>query len=410
MTLAARSAQSEYSIERITVYLEATTLTYKNTTLADVNAWGKTDDRLKLTLFGAGAVISDTVKWMNVEPSSFYPTLQSGRHIRNAGASEKIYDRADKKDFTMKYLNEQEVLEIITKPIMENPDAGGRAVIDYIIHALFHPEVGSIIPPVHSIPGFKAGLYRDHAGGPDDFVLSFAGTESNTLDDMLTNLHNLLRPEDPQYQTAMMLSFLLHKFVPRLSGMQTTGHSLGGGLASAGAIAAEISHADTFNSAGLPQATIMVRDANGGLLFPGADLRFSQASTFIDAYNVSMIDNRDLSIGGTADAPDFLTFVQQAVTFLPDAVGRQHPTEGLYDLSYLEKTFLFEVRAFLQDVEIGNLNGPWLNYLLGLLHGYFASAGLSKLVDSHRFPSIYYGLLHDDLTFWNFYDRINHAP
>ena len=404
-----------YEGSSVTVYLEATTLTYKNLTLADVNAWGKTDDRLKLTLLGAGAAISDTVKWMNVQADTFYPTLQwgphstsgSGRYIRNAGASEKIYDRADKKDFTMKYLSKPEVLKLIAKPILENPDSGGQGTIDYIIHALFHPEVGSLVPSAEPIPGFKAGIYRDHAGGPDDFVLAFAGTESHTLDDMLTNLVNLLRSGEPQYVTAMLVTTLLHNFVPRFSGIQTTGHSLGGGLASAAAIAAGITHADTFNSSGLPLATVMVRDIDGQLLFPGAEQRYTLAPQFIDAYNVSMIDART---GGTADAPDFLTFVQQTIVFLPDAVGLQHPTEGLYDLTYLEKTFLYLLRSVLQNLENGNLSESYLTYLLWLIHGYFASAGLSKLVASHSFPSIYYGLLHEDNPPWNMYDGVIHTP
>ena len=308
---------------------------------------------------------------------------------------------------SMKYLSEPEVLEIIAKPILGNPESGGQRTIDYIIHALFHPEVGSLVPPVPPISGFKAGIYRDHAGGPDDFVLAFAGTESDTLDDMLTNLENLLRSGEPQYVTAMMATTLLHRFVPRFSGIQTTGHSLGGGLASAAAIAAGITHVDTFNSSGLPLATVMVRDIHGELLFPGAEQRYSLAPQFVDAYNVSMIDAR---ASGTADAPDFLTFVQQTIAFLPDAVGLQHPTEGLYDLTYLEKTFLYILRTQLQGLENGNLSESYLTYLLFLIHGYFASAGLSKLVASHYFPSIYYGLLHEDNPPWNMYDRVLHAP
>ena len=116
-------------------------------------------------------------------------------------------------------------------------------------------------------------------------------------------------------------------------------------------------------------------------------------------------------VTGTTDAPDFLTFVQQTVAFLPDAVGLQHPTEGLYNLTSWETTVVANIRAVLQDAENRALNRPWHTYLLGLIHAVLgAESVVSKLVASHSFPSIYYGLLHDDRTYWNVYDRVRHEP
>lgn len=96
--------------------------------------------------------------------------------------------------------------------------------------------------------GFRAGLYRD-AGG--DVVLAFAG--SNDAHDWLSNFRQGLGFDDAQYDRARDVALLAKAaYGDRLA---ITGHSLGGGLASAAALAAQ-TPAVTFNAAGLSDKTI----------------------------------------------------------------------------------------------------------------------------------------------------------
>lgn len=76
------------------------------------------------------------------------------------------------------------------------------------------------------------------------------------------------------------------RVVPLLAarGWEITGHSLGGGLASAASVVAGI-HADTFNAAGLVRSTLM--DGQGNELYPGALANYDAAHLgLIDAYYI----------------------------------------------------------------------------------------------------------------------------
>lgn len=96
--------------------------------------------------------------------------------------------------------------------------------------------------------GFRARFYSDDDG---HFILAFCGTNEGR--DWKHNVRQGLGLHDSQYEQAVELSRKAHRAFG--DNLVLTGHSLGGGLASAGAIATN-SPAVVFNSAGLHDNTI----------------------------------------------------------------------------------------------------------------------------------------------------------
>lgn len=110
---------------------------------------------------------------------------------------------------------------------------------------------------------FRARVYvRDTAQGTQ-FVVSFRG--STDASDWKANAQQALGLPSDQYSRALMIARAIGRHPE--ADVTITGHSLGGGLASAAALASGRS-ATTFNAAGLSDATIRqaegIRSANGG--------------------------------------------------------------------------------------------------------------------------------------------------
>src|SRR5690606_10746763 len=96
------------------------------------------------------------------------------------------------------------------------------------------------------VAGFKSGMYLDHISRK--YVLAFAGTDDGP--DIVADIWQGLGGFTEQYNAAIEIGRRL-KDVAIFSGRAVlTGHSLGGGLASAAAVVSGF-HADTFNAAGL---------------------------------------------------------------------------------------------------------------------------------------------------------------
>jgi hypothetical protein len=100
--------------------------------------------------------------------------------------------------------------------------------------------------------GFKAALYQSSFERPPKVVVAYAGTEDTP--DWMTNLQQGVGLESKQYNSAMRLA----KNVMQKSKVGTvdiTGHSLGGGLASAATVVTG-AKGYTFNAAGLHPSTV----------------------------------------------------------------------------------------------------------------------------------------------------------
>lgn len=111
--------------------------------------------------------------------------------------------------------------------------------------------------------GFKSALYERDGS----YALSFAGTDGLVWNDNKENVKQGLGARSSQYDTAIKLAVRVRQAVGR-NNLVLTGHSLGGGLASAAAIVTRV-NAVTFNAAGLHIQTVR----NYGYTFKGANQR-----------------------------------------------------------------------------------------------------------------------------------------
>lgn len=118
----------------------------------------------------------------------------------------------------------------------------------------------------------------------------------------------------------------------------------------------------------------------------------------IYAYNVATRYN---PIANNVDVPDILTWLQRS-SIAPDAIGTDMPIEGIHNMSFVSLGFVSQLSdSLLQINSFADLKSSWRSVLVGslwsLISGVFANMG-----DSHRFPSIFYGLMHGEN--WNVYD------
>jgi RHS repeat-associated protein len=97
--------------------------------------------------------------------------------------------------------------------------------------------------------GYKGALYKGTYDGKTEFIYANAGTE-DLSNDGVEDIKQLVGSSSQYNGTA----YTAERLVEEYSGVSFTGHSLGGGLASANALVTE-GKAVTFNAAGLSKAT-----------------------------------------------------------------------------------------------------------------------------------------------------------
>ena len=106
--------------------------------------------------------------------------------------------------------------------------------------------------------GFKASVYVSEFEGKKKYVVAFAGTEGFFDRDMVANIRQGAAFETAQYTQAMKIGNQVSRALGP-ENVEFTGHSLGGGLASAAKIVSDTNKvetkASTFNSAGLSLKT-----------------------------------------------------------------------------------------------------------------------------------------------------------
>lgn len=214
----------------------------------------------------------------------------------------------------------QDFIEIAKNTDWVDPCYGEKEKAQLAKAAYTHQAVGNNVPlttteanaagiPSHLLSNgsFEATIFRNTVTG--QITVAFRGTDALSPADWGTDAAQAFGIATNQYNTAMELGLQVNGALSQLGGssLQFVGHSLGGGLASAAAIVANVD-ATTFNAAGLHSSTTV--DAHG--------IGTGNADNLIDAYYV----------GGE------ILSTAQDTSPLPDAVGRRHRLDS--DLSLLQ--------------------------------------------------------------------------
>jgi hypothetical protein len=337
----------------ITIWAEGVRENAQLKTLAGVEAAPRVDERIRGTVVVNGDDAAfDEVKYLVANEDSFYYALHTRQEVRNALASRGVYS-----------------LPAIAVADMPKFSLQPKNAADLGVDPLVAPNLG----PNPRVPGLKAMIYQDYITGDRQYVLAFGGTDDNIweleFNDWRNNIKQGLGWSAPQYTAAMEIGDAVGAAVGQTR-LIVTGHSLGGGLASAAALVAGV-RADTFNGAGLHEYTLYERDPNdkplrnpmGGYieLYPGTAARYTVAGNFIT--------NRSVDY-------DILTFVQKYIG--RTAIGVQREMDGPKDFD-----LALSVAAF--SASVANRN-PWGAAAAGLRF-------FSTMVELHLPPSILYGLL-----------------
>ncbi len=196
-----------------------------------------------------------------------------------------------------------------------NPPAGYRVATDADLGKLgLKPQdLTSTQSP------FRARVYVKGAGADAQFVVSFRGSTSGA--DWRANFQQGLGLTSDHYSRALYIGSRLARSSAGAN-VTITGHSLGGGLASATAIASG-RNATTFNAAGLSDATIAsARSIRDGA---GVTTRDNVNAYYVRGEVLSAIqDGGDRVIGGI-----FGGLLGSAVVDAPEAYGRRIGIESV---------------------------------------------------------------------------------
>ncbi|KLU06321.1 heavy metal translocating P-type ATPase [Rhodopirellula islandica] len=368
---------------QIHVYLQALTASGGNRMKKTIEMLGKPVDRIKATVAVPGrGERTDTIRRMNVEPQSFYEHLNrrdttgmedhgtNGQAIRSLLASQLVYDLKGSTDWSLRMLGREEM------EFLKIPEDIQEAILD------------------HNVDGLKVALYMDYVS--KSFIVSFAGTEKEEAD-FYTDINNAQGEWTDQYLKAFEIGhyFKFYSATQKYS-VLFTGHSLGGGLASAAYVTSGF-NADTFNAAGLRREAMYHQDGNGNVLFgadgeatelyPGMKERYLNAAHTVERYYMEH---------------DFLSYFQNHYnTILDDirVVSNVAVLIGSGPLAHIGKEKLL---AWVQDLfhpALGapyQIDGPYNLDLSGRINWSWLSFVPVEMGLSHKGTVLDYGVFTEE--------------
>jgi hypothetical protein len=388
-------------------------------TKKDADVAGKPDARLSIEVrLPNGPTVKDEVKLLIVRERDFFHMVHLMPQLRQAGASQAVYGGgtgsggtmhlSDGKNFTMRYIPIEEMQKILENETFSALPADLKGFArSYILSHLYNYRPNGVDPEKPA--SFQAGLYRNYVTG--GYSLAIRGTELNsipeTINDWLTNLYQGLTGDDPSYEAGILLTWALKSMdFMSCKEFRLTGHSMGGGIASAASVTNSVP-AEVFNSAGV-HPNSLVQD-NGDPIIPGTNPSMGDAASLITHYYIA--NNVDGSLQGQFNQPDVLTFLSTHVRAMPKPPGTLIEIEGFHNQNYPD---------YIVDgiVELGELpEDPsnltvWTTILAGLNLGHYFGSDLGEMIQSHGMEHIFFGLLHHDDKDdrWNAYDKNDPRP
>lgn len=344
--------------------------------------------------------MKDSVKYLvTTDRDRFYPNLQfhrgerywsgslghTGVVLRDSLISEAVYGHSDLPQFGQQLLD-QELMERL---------------------GLKSETIRIIIEGRIKDNGFKCSIYRDYLSKDGlEYVLAFGGTDmelSDVVNDVLQGL-GLSGTEwingktfEDQYILAMAVAQAFGEMLKE-TGLRgrATGHSLGGGLASAASVVCESYPlpAHTFNAAGLHINTITQR--YDGVLQP--DLPRTP-NAFVRYWTEKAMVGRILAF---STAYDPLTFLQEHlgpldyVGRIPQAIGKSVRLQSPFDtFVHTKKHLVAEAIRVVPDAE-------WLpgyktyivsliTWLMGVIKEHHLPLG--RMLPHHGIRAVHYGLM-----------------
>jgi hypothetical protein len=274
-------------------------------TLTDFRSSGKPEVYLQAAVLSNGTVIgSDGIKYVVASENSFLYALQYGNDytssvIQHALAAQGSYGQKDLLNFSLEALDDQQLMELGV------PQAA---------RILLSNQPG--------VAGFESTLFKNWITGK--YILTFSGTDPGSRADWVNNFYQGTGYEGPQYTAAMELARMLSVVDGLENSLTFSGHSLGGGLASAAAVATG-HNAYTFNAAGLHENTLY---ENGQLRYGQDSLTRYQnaaATSLIQAFYVDADILNYFQQGGRYTGAHYMTGTP------PAALGVRRELDGPYD-------------------------------------------------------------------------------
>jgi hypothetical protein len=386
-------------------------------------------DAIKVTLDCADLQLSDAVQirptwhrntnmFARDAAGEYPPALQDNPAVRSAGAAKLVYDDRSDSKYALKKLDAAEVEKLLRMDPFyseENLQRDPERLLDLndlVYYLTGEPEDPKRAPRVR--------VFLDHCDteetkspldGGGRYIVSFRGTVQDPSD-WISNVGQAWSGTSSYHEVALRIGHYLEDVTAFR--YDFAGHSLGGGLAAAAAMNSNRT-ANTFNAAGVNPLIFTVPGARNNRLQDYVKYGYSNYITvgrreeLITAY---VIEDSLPDSSGWSDCPDILTWLQHTIKMVTGkgfvADGRQVAMEGLYNLDGGERLTLDAFESSLRGFWAGQnvISDEWDAFWAAILAGRAYYTGLhNKLGDSHRFPSLFYGLLHDDELDWNAYDR-----
>jgi len=347
-------------------------------------------------------VRSDIVQFMvNEHNDTFYPNLQfdhrerywssgvahTGVVMRDSLMSEGVYELKDLPQYGQQRLREGELRPISLADNFEQLLIAGKL----------------------SATGLGVAVYRDYLSPTGkDYVLAFAGTEMEVADIMTDivqgiglsgTIWNDVAKLEQQYRDAMLLADDLGtRLKARGASVRSTGHSLGGGLASAASVGSswQPMPANTFNAAGLHENTITLR--LGGLLSPSVPL----TRKAFDRYATELTGTGIVNAFSTKYDP--LNFAQETlwglplVESIPKAIGRPIRLNSPYNRQIEQQ--LPDLKATLASCPARLPGEPYkvwsVRFNLWTTKVLASSGTFLRMASHHKITSVEWGLMVEE--------------